>query len=215
MSGFAVETSTHRVGGRDFFVRALADLQQHDDADGAAARLGISSAQWSLFGVLWPAGLALADEMCTFPVAGKRILELGCGLGLASLVLQRRGADITASDHHPLARSFLAHNAEINGLEPLSFADVPWAGPNLELGTFDLVIGGDVLYERGHAALLAGFLGHHARRASEVVLTDPGRPHRSHFRARMTAQGYAGSDRRVRFEAQVRPGHVLSFTRSA
>ena len=215
MSGYLVETSTHRVGSGDFHMRALLDRQQFDDPDGVAEALGISSAQWSLFGVLWPSGLALADEMSRFPIAGKRILEVGCGLGLASLVLQPRGADITASDHHPLAEAFLNHNAALNGLGPVAFRAVAWAGPNLDLGAFDLVIGSDVLYERGHAALLSSFLSRHASAASEVMLTDPGRAHRGHFRVAMAAQGYSSTDRRVRGPAGQKASHVLGFTRRA
>lgn len=213
MSGYLVETSTHRVGSGDFQVRALLDRQQFDDPDGRAEALGISSAQWSLFGVLWPSGMALAEEMSRFPIAGKRILEIGCGLGLASLVLQRRGADITASDHHPLAEAFLAHNAALNGLDPVAFRAVAWAGPNPDLGAFDLVIGSDVLYERGHAVLLSGFLSRHAAAASEVMLTDPGRANRGRFRVAMAAQGYTSTDRRVRSADGAKPGHVLGFTR--
>jgi hypothetical protein len=105
--GYEVETTTHRIGGDDFHIRALRDRQQYWDPDGEAERAGISSATWPLFGLLWPAGIALAEEMSRFAVAGKSILEVGCGLGLGSLVLQRRGANITACDHHPLAEEFL------------------------------------------------------------------------------------------------------------
>ena len=42
--------------------------------------------------------------MFEFEIAGKRILEVGCGIGLASLVLNHRPGDITATDHHPQQR---------------------------------------------------------------------------------------------------------------
>src|SRR5581483_942708 len=45
---------------------------------------------------LWPAALALADALPE--VAGLRVCELGCGLGLPSLVAAARGADVTATD---------------------------------------------------------------------------------------------------------------------
>ena len=104
------------LSGDDYRIRALADRQQYADPDGLAERAGISSAQWCLFGQLWPAGRILAAAMVEFDIAGKRILEIGCGLGLSSLVLQRRRADITASDHHPLVELFLRGNAVRNGL---------------------------------------------------------------------------------------------------
>ena len=153
MPGYSVETSTHRIGLEDYHVRALCNLQQFYDADGRAEHAGISSAAWPIFGVVWPAGIALAQEMSRFAFAGMKILEVGCGIGLCSLVLQRRGADITASDYHPLAEEFLRFNAQLNGLPPVKFHQAPWAGPNPDLGRFDLIVGSDLLYERGHPAL--------------------------------------------------------------
>ena len=43
----------------------------------------------------------------------KRILEVGCGLGLASLVLNERSADISATDYHPEVETFLKINTEL------------------------------------------------------------------------------------------------------
>ncbi len=135
MPGYTVHITSVRIGGTDYRVRALTDKQQFSDASGAAERAGISSATWPLFGVLWPAGLVLAEEMSSFPIAGKRVLEIGCGLGLSSLVLKRRGADITASDHHPLAEEFLLANVALNGLPEVPFRLAQWSGPNPDLGT--------------------------------------------------------------------------------
>ncbi|MEO7945749.1 MAG: hypothetical protein ABIR56_01350 [Polaromonas sp.] len=58
--------------------------------------------------MLWPSGRVLVHVMLTYQFDGQRILELGCGLALASVVLHRRGGDITASDCHPLAADFFA-----------------------------------------------------------------------------------------------------------
>ena len=216
MPGYSVHTNTVQIGGIDYRIRALSDKQQFADPDGEAERAGISSATWPLFGVLWPAGLVLAEEMSAFPVAGLRVLEIGCGLGLSSLVLQRRGADITASDHHPLAGEFLAANAELNGLAPVAFRIAQWAGPNPELGTFDLIIGGDVLYERDHVALLSGFFAAHARPSAQIVISDPGRDHGNALTRALAAQGYQCSEQRRRFDpSESAPfrGRVLHYRR--
>ncbi len=130
MTGYTTRLLTVRLGGHDFRIRALSDRQQFADPDHLAERAGISSAQWCLFGQVWPAGRLLAQTMSQYVIAGKRILEIGCGLGLASLVLQRRHANITASDHHPLAESFLNHNAALNGLDTMNYRDMPWAVAN-------------------------------------------------------------------------------------
>ena len=217
MSGYETETVTIRIGADDYRVRTLKDRQQFFDPDGSAERAGISSATWPIFGMLWPAGFALAEHMLEFPIAGKRILEVGCGSGLASLVLQRRGADITASDHHPLAAEFLQHNAQLNGLPPIKFVDAQWLGPNPTLGKFDVVIGSDVLYERDHPALLAGFIQEHADSAACVVITEPGRGYRGPFSTRLLAQGYTRSELPFRLDGidQESKGRILTFERKA
>ena len=194
--GFGVDVTTVRIGDLDYRVRTLRDRQQFSDPDGEAERAGISSASWPLFGLIWPAGLVLAERMSRFAdadLAGKRILEVGCGLGLASLVLKRRRHDITASDYHPLAGEFLQHNAELNQLPAIAFKNAPWAGPNPDLGRFDLIIGSDLLYERDNPALLAGFLACHARPEAQIIVSDPGRSHCGRFSTQMAAQGYVRS----------------------
>ena len=216
MPGYTTRLLTVRLGGHDFRIRALSDLQQFADPTGRAQRAGISSALWSMFGQPWPAGRVLAQAMSSFDVAGKRILELGCGLGLSSLVLAHRGADVVASDHHPLAESFLAYNAGLNDLPAVTYRDLPWAVPDATLGTFDLIIGSDILYERDHAIQVAAMMLRHARPDAELLLTDPGRGNSAPFTRAMATQGYEVSERRSRFdEKDTEPfrGRLLSYRR--
>jgi len=58
------------------------------------------------------------------------------------------------------------------------------------LGEFDIIIGSDILYERGHADLLATFIDHHAKKNCKIIIIDPGRPHHSHFSKKMVTLGY-------------------------
>ena len=164
MPGYQTQIHALTFGQHTFSIRALADKQQYADPDQTAADAGISSAQWSLFGQVWPAGQLLAEAMATRPVAGKRILELGCGLGLASLVLRRRGADIVASDHHPLAEVHL-----------VPYRRLDWDAGAADMGQFDMIIASDVLYETRHATLLAKLIPDLAKPACEIVISDLGR----------------------------------------
>ncbi len=207
MPGYATRLIDVRFGGHGYRILALQDNQQFDDPDGAAERAGVSSAQWPLFGQAWPAGHVLAQAMSAHDVAGLRILEVGCGLALSSLVLQQRGADITASDLHPLAETFLIGNALRNGLGAITYHDLPWAVPDAHLGCFDLIIGSDVLYERDHAVQLAALVQRHAPARSEVVLTDPGRGNAGAFGKAMRLLGYATSELRCCF----RPGEAAPY----
>ena len=218
MPGYNTRTLTVQLGGHGFRIRALSDKQQFADPTGAAERAGISSSLWSLFGQIWPAGRVLAEAMSTCDITGKRILELGCGLGLSSLVLQRRGADIVASDHHPLAQSFLAHNAVLNDLPEVTYHDLPWAAPDITLGQFDLIIGSDILYERDHAAQIAAMIGRHALPVAQVLITDPGRGNSAPLTRALIAQGFDATEHRSSFgEGDTAPfrGRLLSYCRGA
>lgn len=186
--GYTTRKLAVAVGGHEYRLRVLADRQQYADPDGHSRRLGISSAQWSLFGMLWPTGQVLAQAMAEADIDGKRILELGCGIGLASLVLQRRGADIVATDIHPLAEPFLAYNSALNGLASVHYRHLGWDQPLPSLGRFDLIIAADVLYEPGQAAALAGVIQRHGNDGVEVMLSDPGRGHTGAFTRQLALQ---------------------------
>ncbi|MGX5732143.1 class I SAM-dependent methyltransferase [Pseudoxanthomonas beigongshangi] len=190
MTGYQVRETRRAVGGHVYRLRVLSDKQQFADPDGHGARIGISSAQWSLFGQLWPAGGLLAQAMQHFDIAGKRILEIGCGIGLASLVLQKRGADVIASDMHPLAEVFLAYNAALNDLPALNYRQLRWDIALPSLGRFDAIVASDVLYERDSADALSTLIGRHAETRAEVLITDPGRGNSARFSRLLAAQGF-------------------------
>lgn len=215
LSGYTTQIVSLQIGGQPYRLRVLADRQQFHDPDGQAERAGISSATWPIFGMIWPVGMALAEEMSRFSVEGLRVLEMGCGMAMSSLVLQRRGADITASDNHPLAEEFLRHNTELNALPTIPFRSAPWGEPDESLGQFDVLIGSDVLYEPDHAALLAGFIERHAKPQAQILIGDAGRGYRGQFSKRMAAQGYARTELPCRaggpeIEAK---GRILQFVR--
>jgi predicted nicotinamide N-methyase len=93
---------------------------------------------------LWPASLALAEALPQ-RLAGVRVVELGCGLGVPSLVAAARGAEVTAADWAEDALGLLQENARRNGLTvrvELRDWREPWPA------RFELALAADVLYER-------------------------------------------------------------------
>lgn len=203
----ATTTLEVRVAGETYRLRALSDRMQYADADGRAGAAGVPPSSWPLFGVLWPVSVALAEEIAKLSVAGKRVLEMGCGLALPSLVLKRRGADVTAMDYNPIAGDFLASNTEANGLPPIPFRCGSWI--DADLGRFDLLVGADVLYEPDHAEQVPAFIARHAAPGAEVLIADPGRRQLGAFSKRMAALGFQKSQ--LRSEPKVR---ILSYRRA-
>ena len=161
---------TVEFGKTDIHLCTLRDKQEFDDPQGAAEKLGISSASWPLFGVVWPSSMVLAHYISDYNTGTKRILEIGCGMALSSLLLNKKLANITATDHHPEAGLFLQRNAQLNEGLPINYAQVGWADAHDDLGLFDLIIGSDLLYEEQHVALLANFIEAHSNPACEVIL---------------------------------------------
>lgn len=186
---FKFETITG--SGDDLQVRSLLDRQQFHDPLGEAEAEGISSSAWPIFGLLWPSGRVLAHVMLTYELEGKRILELGCGLALASLIVHRRGGDITASDCHPLAAAFLLENLKLNRLPAMKYQMGNWSRANPLLERFDLIIGSDILYDRGQPQVLSQFIDLHAQPDVEVLIVDPDRGNRVAFNRNMDSLGYS------------------------
>jgi predicted nicotinamide N-methyase len=208
MPGYAIKLERIAIAGGDLDIRSLLDRQQYADPLGEAEAAGISPACWPLFGLIWPSAQKLADLMQTWDIDERRVLELGCGLGLASMVVHRRHGDITASDCHPLAEGFLEDNLVRNHLPPMKYAIGNWSRANRDLGRFDLIIGSDVLYERDHPEQLAGFISLHAMPCAEVLIVDPNRGNRSGFTRRMSHLGFGLTETSLR--APLRDGTPYS-----
>jgi len=193
MSSIRYRYQTIEFGDIDIHVKTLRDKNQFSDPDGTAEKLGISSAVWPLFGVIWESGRVLADLMSSIDFKNKRILEIGCGIGLSSLLLNHRHADITATDYHPDVHALLKSNTKLNKDKNIPFERTNWEKMSSKLGKFDLIIGSDLLYEQNHADLLSKFIDIHAKLDCEIIIIDPGRPYRSLFKRHMHGLGYTFS----------------------
>ena len=209
---------TVEFGKTDIHLCTLHDKKEFDDPQGAAEKLGISSASWPLFGVVWPSSMVLAHYISDYNTGTKRILENGCGRALSSLLLNKKLANITATDHHPEAGLFLQRNAQLNEGLPINYAQVGWAEAQDDLGLFDLIIGSDLLYEEQHVALLANFIEAHSEPACEVILVDPGRGRKNKLSERMIEFGFNSlHEKPIHTDYLVKEfkGHILKFERGS
>ena len=204
MNGVELKSDTFTINEFDYLICSLKDNQQYDEDDHESIALGISSATWSLFGVVWPTSVVMALNIHKYQLEGKRVLEIGCGIGLCSIVLHRMGIDITASDYHPRSRSFLDRNVLGNGLLPIKYQTGNWEIENEELGKFDFVIGSDILYQPAHAEHVSQFIDRHSNDNVQVLIGDPGRENRSNFSRKMVDLGY--SHQFEKFDQQINDG---------
>jgi predicted nicotinamide N-methyase len=143
---------------------------------------------WS---VLWRSGAALAEAVAGAELSGRRVIELGCGLGLPGIAAARIGAAVTAVDREPEAIELLERNAALNGVEVETVVG-DWNDPEAVAarGPFDLALAADVLYEEGAAAALATAL---PLLAPEAWVADPSRPGRPPVAETLDARRSAGT----------------------
>ena len=114
----------------------------------------------------WASGQVLAQFLLQNPqqVAGKRVVDFGCGSGVVAVAAALAGArEVIACDNDPLALAAATHNAQLNDVT-LTMA------PDYDLieGAVDLIIAADVLYDRDNLPWLQIF----AKHAPQALIAD-------------------------------------------
>jgi predicted nicotinamide N-methyase len=124
----------------------------------------------------WAGGQALARYLLDHPdlVRGRRVLDVASGNGLVAIAAAKAGAaHAVANDVDPFAAAAQQLNARANDVAVDSLlADIL---DDDRAGEFDVVLAGDVCYERGLSQRVLGFLQRSARGGTAVLLADPGR----------------------------------------
>jgi predicted nicotinamide N-methyase len=155
---------------------------------------------------LWPASKALSRWLVDHtPQPLDRIIELGCGMGLPSLVLKSLGMDVLATDWEPNALASVRVNVEHNDLAKIITATLDWRNTTPGLDPFDLAIGADLMYEQRNAIALADLLPRLLTPSGRFILADPGRRWLSHFELLMKQRDWCQQEL-----AQIEERQVLS-----
>jgi predicted nicotinamide N-methyase len=125
----------------------------------------------------WPGGQAVARFLLDNPerVRGKKVIDFAAGSGVSSMAAARAGAaEVIANDIDLLSLIAARLNAEANGLSLATSADDWLAGPDA-MPQADVVIAGDVCYEKEMSVRALAWLRGHANAGRLVLLGDPGR----------------------------------------
>lgn len=145
------------------------------------------------FGVMWEAGIGLSQFLTPQMCEGKKVLEIGCGLALPSFVATKLGARVIATDFHADVPLFLQKNQSDNAVV-FPYEVMNWRNEvertRTNLGTFDLVLGSDILYESQHPSQVAEALLAFLNPGGKIILTDPGRAYVQKFISAMRELGY-------------------------
>ncbi len=157
-------------------------LHQADDAfrlwqttERDLARDGIALPYWAF---AWAGGTALARYVLDHPevVRGRRVLDLATGSGLVAIAAARAGAvEVIANDIDPIALAATELNATLNDVTITTLHTDLLAGSAPQLESFEVVLAGDIAYERPFAKQAFEFLRTHAARDTTVLIGDPGR----------------------------------------
>ena len=138
------------------------------------ARLAATGTPPPYWAFAWPGGQAIARQLLDQPalVAGRRVLDFAAGSGLAAIAAAKAGASaVEAAEIDPLAGAAIALNAAANGVR------VAWRQADL-VGSderWDVVLAGDICYERPMAERVMPWLRRLAGHGCLVLMGDPGR----------------------------------------
>jgi predicted nicotinamide N-methyase len=139
--------------------------------EGELAELGLPPPFWAF---AWAGGQGLARYILDNPgiVRGRRILDFACGSGLVGIAAAKAGAcSVVAADLDPFCRAAVSLNAVANAVSLESLLDDL---VDIDHG-WDVVLAGDVFYDRALALRLIPWFERLAQRGATVLVGDPGR----------------------------------------
>ena len=124
---------------------------------------------------VWPSSVILAKRLGNDAGNGRSFLELGCGLGIVSITAMRSGFEVLASDYYDDALQFTRANAWRNLRREPAVRMIDWRALPKDLGSYDMIVAADVLYEMTYAQLIADVLAAALARGGTAIIADPGR----------------------------------------
>lgn len=194
VAGYPVQPVTFDIDGVP--VRLLVIERLEDYVDAGALLRDANAPEPPYWAHVWPGSRALARRVARIECAGRRVVELGCGLGLAGIVAARRGARVTLVDSAAPGVQFARANGALNGCRvAVVRSDLRQAGIR---GTFDYCLAGDVTYDPNLQSALAAFLRRHLAPTGRAWCAESVRTFDRGFRRACAAHGLRVIESEVR-----------------
>jgi predicted nicotinamide N-methyase len=136
--------------------------------------IGLPPPYWAF---AWAGGQALARYVLDHPeaVAGRRVLDLASGSGLVAIAAAKAGAGVFAADIDAFTEAAISLNAEANNVAVDILVQDVLDEPAPAAPRYDVILVGDLFYERDTSARALAFLDRHAGAGTRVLVGDPGR----------------------------------------
>ncbi len=140
---------------------------------------------------LWPSAIGLAhylDQIHGF--ARQRVLEIGCGFGLAGIVACQKGGVVLFTDYERDTLTFARYNTLRNGcVNRASFVQMDWNTPCLK-GKFSRILASDVIYEETHWDPILTLIQTYLTPDGDAIFSEPNRVSASGFLERIGRYGF-------------------------
>ncbi|BHH82149.1 class I SAM-dependent methyltransferase [Desulforhopalus sp. 52FAK] len=130
------------VGKNKIRLLKIADLEQFLDGKDPFADVS----EFPFWIRLWDAAMILSYVLgAQTETKGKRLLELGAGLGAPGLAAAAAGFDVTLSDYEDMIMDFQKVSAAASGLTNVKFSHLDWLKP-IDIEPFDVLAGAEILF---------------------------------------------------------------------
>lgn len=139
---------------------------------------------------IWPAAIGLSrwlwhrDE-----IKGRRIMELGAGLGLAGIVAAIKGGNVLQTDYIDEAMRIARQSAQLNGITNIEQVTADWRDFTIT-EKFDYIIGSDFLYLPGMHDYLKNIFLNNLKPGGKLIISDPGRVDSKNIIREMLTEGW-------------------------
>lgn len=164
-----------KIGSVQLIIKTKREIRAHP----AYAKMESDSNEWLYWNRVWHSEVALSEwliqEFYPDKLMGKKILELGCGTGLAGIVCAGLGGVPTFSDIVPMVMDTVKETCKLNGIVDYHTLILDWSHPESLLGTFNLVLGSEIFYDNSFLNEISALLEHALPVGERGLFCDPNR----------------------------------------